>query len=279
MIHKELPTVFPWYSNIRNQNRYRENASKACGYKLISPKNSLLPFQILGETNETISSWKIYTLCGIEIDITNNISKILRRTYVDGRRLYYRGDELLSSAGTPLRLEANSYYSVITTNRNRHYSEVFCVPQDSFQVQERSNYIKIEFWNSCDIAPIMYKDGSETPWKQVIYIDTFIHTSEPEVEEDGERDGNDMLIPTFQRMVVRYRFTALVPDFVKIAITSLQMHDNIEVTTERDGRSGRVDRISATSSVDDSGAFSIIDVLLDQLVMTKTACCSNMELL
>lgn len=215
-----------------------------------------------------IISWKIITCCGTEIDVSNNIPLISKSMFSDGFRYFYAGDPLLFSANTPLDLPDGNYYSYIEFDRgDKMYSEVFTSQKD------RSPYMMIEFWNSCDIDPLVYSNG----WKQRMYIDSFIHASEPEVEEDGERDGNDMLIPTFQRMITRYRFSAIVPDYMKIALVSLQLHDNILITTEKGTRTGKVDRLSTSTSIEDNGAYSTTDVIIDQYVMVKKACCSNIE--
>lgn len=45
LLYNELPTVFPWYDKIGKQQRYRENAAKMCDYRLLNPRDRLLPFQ------------------------------------------------------------------------------------------------------------------------------------------------------------------------------------------------------------------------------------------
>lgn len=224
-----------------------------------------------------VSSWVIKSLCGTEIDISINTGALSTAMYSDGIRVFYNGSQLYFRTNTGdvvLKIPEGSYYSILEfQNGDTYFSEVFTVPEDGLE-----NYMKIEFWNSCDIAPIAYNNGAGG-WKQTMYIDSFIHASDPEVEEDGERDGNDMLIPTFQRMVVRYRFSAVVPDYMKIAIVSLQLHDNVWITTENETRSGRADRLSTSTSIDDNGAYSTIDAIIDQYVMVKKACCSNIDLI
>lgn len=403
-IFNELPTAFPWYDKKEKQQRYRENAQQACDYRLISPYDSLLPFQIkidyampenifgnddfversnvsastgtfdsvgadyteyvrtdyipvtggsrihwrtkevftnlcafydtdhnyvsgvtspgsatgntlvpvgasyvvfnvsrnptswkydkfvfsisLSEipklTPGAITGWSVISGCGgITIDLTDNVEySLFTKNYADGLRVYYRGDALYVpgySSSRKMDLPEGMYYSTIEfESGDIYFSEIFTIPGDRFKAGERSRYMKIEFWNDCDIEPIMYRDGSGT-WKQHLYIDSFIHASEPEVEEDGERDGNDMLIPTFQRMVVRYRFSAVVPDFIKIALVSMQIHDNIFIATENNTRSGKVERMSSSATVGDGGAYSTLDVVLEQYVLVKNSCCTNME--
>lgn len=234
-------------------------------------------------TPGNVTNWSIASCCGeIEIDLAPNIADRLGiKSFKDGIRVYYKGEALsVDSYGSVLKsldLPPGTYYSKVEFSRgDTYYSEVFTVPDDRFKIGERSRYMRIDFWNDCDIEPIMYNDG-EGGWKQYTYVDSYIHASEPEVEEDGERDGNDMLIPTFQRMVVRYRFSAVVPDFVKIALVSMQIHDNVFVTTENDTRSGRVERMSSSATVGDNGAYSTLDVVLEQYVLVKNSCCTDMD--
>ena len=111
-----------------------------------------------------------------------------------------------------------------------------------------------------------------------MYLDTFVHASEPEVEEDGEQDGDQRQIDRFQRMIVSYRFSVAVPDFMKIAITSLTMHSSVNVVTPKGVRSGSISDITISSNIEDDGAYSKVDVKLEETVMVKHGCCENMTL-
>lgn len=273
LIFNELPTAFPWYDKQGKQQRYRENAKQLCDYKLISPNNGLLPFQTITPTGTGIpTSWQIMTTCGdLAIDISNNIGKLKATETADGVYIEYAGDVLTflrQSVPENLSVPQGAYYSVITfADEKKIFSEIFyCVP-------DLSAYMKIEFWNGCDISPIMYAKG----FKQIIYIDSFVHTSEPEIEQDGERDGDDQIIPTFQKMVVKYRFSTMVPDYMKIALTSMQMHDEVYLTTENGTRTGKIERLTTSSTIETSGAYSTVDVVMEQAIITRTACCENME--
>lgn len=410
MIYGELPTVFPWYDDIRKQNRFKKNSEWSCDFKLITPRDALLPFQIkipyktnadksifdkdnpnnivtnnrvvvfdggfivdndyqrtihipvisnstlFIKTNKVISdllsfydeskifissivgntlkeveiltpanakyivvnfskdkntrlsdllmfsvtrtlaeevmpgnivSWKVYTLSGLEININNGVNKanLHSKNYIDGMRLYYFGEKLVfPSANAPgtyndFDLSAGSYYSVIEFENAVYYSEVFTVPNNRFRINEPNEFMRVDFWNTCDIAPIMYDSGSDIFWKQYVYIDAYVYASDPEIEIDGERDSDDLIVPTFQRMVTKYRFNSLVPDYLKIALVSIQMHDNIELTTENSVRRGKVDRMSTDTAIEGDGAYSSVNVIFDQYVMTKKACCTNMKIL
>lgn len=409
MVYGELPTVFPWYDDIRKQNRFKRNSEHSCPFRLITPRDALLPFQfripyktnadksifdknnpnniisnsrvvgsngtfvidneyqrtvhipipqatifiktrrvmpellsyynvsknfissVVGTDINTvltppanaryivvnfskdkdtrasdlldffvtntpsesvlpgdIISWKVFALSGLEIDITNgsNLSKIHKKQYQDGMRIFYYGEKLhffqdetsIPGEYNTFSIPSGSYYSVLEFDNAIYYSEVFTVPQNRFRLNEPNDFMRVDYWNSSDIAPIMYNPLDGRLWKQYVYIDAFVYASDPEIEVEGERDSDDLIIPTFQRLITKYRFTSLVPDFLKIALVSIQMHDNIELTTERSVRKGKIDRISTDTAIEGDGAYSSVNVIFDQYVMTKKACDKNMPL-
>lgn len=273
-IYNELPTAFPWYDKKEKQQRFRENAQKLCDYRLISPRTGLLPFEIRFNQNVTQPlNWELYDLNdNMVLSLAFNIPALKGIQMEEGFYCYYKGEPLIFHTGVrpdmPLKLPIGAYYSVLTFEDDvKYYSEVFTV------VEDLTKYIKIEFWNEGDISPLMYKASG---WKQVVYIDSFVHVMEPEIEEDGERDGTDQLIPTFQRMTVKYRFSVMVPDYMKVALTSLQMHDNVYLTTDNGNRSGKIERMTTTATVENSGAYSTVDVILEQLLLLKQSCSDEM---
>ena len=69
-IFKELPIVFPFYENHKQKDINKENVESICAFKLISPKNALLPFQIeIPKDKANPISWKIIGINGSEISI------------------------------------------------------------------------------------------------------------------------------------------------------------------------------------------------------------------
>lgn len=275
-IYNELPVAFPWYDNKAKQQRYRENAQQVIEYDLLSPYHSLLPFQINvpGHVNKPIK-WEVVSTCdGVKQDISKNISLLRAVQTADFTYVYYGGAEMdfrpSPEVSKLVGLKPGRYYSIITWGGGiAFYSEVFTV------VKDLKRYLKFEFWNGSDIAPVLY---SATGWKQTLYLDTFIHINEPEVEVDGERDFNDVVIPTFQKMSVKSQFNVVVPDFIKIALVSAQIHDSVTVTTQEGVRVGNVDKLTATPTAEPGGAYSMVEVKLEQVVMRRTACADEIEL-
>ena len=94
-LFSELPTVLPFYTDKRNQNRFKENVAKNCLSFLFSPKNALLPFVIqLPKNSPKPTSFKLISLNGQETDLSNNISKLKAIDFDDFAYCYYNGQIL-----------------------------------------------------------------------------------------------------------------------------------------------------------------------------------------
>jgi hypothetical protein len=288
LIFNELPTAFPWYDKIEKQQRYREHQTQATPFKLISPYDALLPFEVILTGADVLlpTQWLVYDSCGTQmIDLTANLSSLKGRTVDAGTYVYYNGEALTATLGTStlaLDLPPGDYYSMLIFGTSyTFFSEIFTVPLDRFSVNDPAvfmNYLKISFTNSCDINPVLYTGNNGQQFTQTIYLDTFVNISNPEFEESGEKDKNDNTIPSFQKMVVNYSFSVAVPDFVKIALTSLEMHTSINVVTKKGVRSGTMDAVTTSASVQDAGVYTVLDVAFRQIVMVKRGCCDNMSL-
>jgi hypothetical protein len=288
LIYNELPTSFPWYDKIEKQHNCRENVNISKTYNLISPQDALLPFEILIDTGAVLlaTEWHILDMNGnLVADISRNIPLLKGRTVDAGTYIFYNGEQLSITVGSgsqPLSLSTGGYYSrIMFGGVLPFYSELFRVPLNKFSVNDPDtavNYMKISYSNGCDIAPILYAGNNGEVFTQVMYLDTFVHTSEPEVEQDGEQDGNNRDIDSYQRMIVSYRFSLIVPDFLKIAITSLQLHTVVNVVTAKGVRKGTIDSMTISSTVEDNGAYSKVDVKFEQTMMVKHGCCDFMAL-
>lgn len=301
-IFQELPTAFPWYEGtIKKQNRYRFNVKSDDWAGLISPKNSLLPFEFwepyiidggMVNLGADVHEWKIFdlndnlvaTLSAASIALIHYIIKENRQYF------YFAGDALTVSGGAALNLSPGFYYSrveLVFSGGSSHltyfYSEVFRVPDCIFSTTSTPDqipFLKLEWWNNTDLRPIFYNDlVSGVPrFRNVIYLDTFVHQSEPEIQEDGEKDGNDVVIATFQKCLLKYRITELVPDYLKLALVVMSMHDHVKLTTEYGIRSGEMQTVTTNSQTEEGGAFSTVDIIFEEdVAMIKKACGDNMS--
>lgn len=272
-LFSELPTILPFYTNLRNQNRFKENVKKNCSFKLLSPTNALLPFMLqLPKNSPKPTSFKLISLNGQETDLSNNISKLKAIDFDDFAYCYYNG-QVLDFKFESIEQELNLtgiYFVEIKINNIKYFSEVFLMYEEIKQNDFGNNFIKLEFWDEADIEPIRYRND----FKQVIYLDTFIHTSEAEIEEETETDGLGNKIPTFTKLTIKQKIEVLVPDFVKNALMTLPMHNEIFVS-EQGKREGKIDRVKVIPSADETGAFSTVAIVFETDILTKTQCEDN----
>ena len=269
-LKKELPTVLPWYENLQNQIRFRENNKDVEIYRNItSVEEYFIPFVFkVPKGYGRPIEWKIKQMNGITIDISSQINLLYYIEYDDFLYIYYFGTY---GNGFSIGIPVVGYFWMEIKFPNAHpsygktyYSEVL------FAKCDRNTYLDIHFSNEGDIEPIRYRNG----FKQIAILDTFLHTAEPEIEEEGERDGENNLIPTFVKMTVRQNAEVIVPDYMKTALSSLQMHDNIWIGNGYNG-SGDIDRATVTAQTDETGAFSSVIIDFQTDVMSKKICDNN----
>lgn len=283
MLFDELPITFPWYKKLEQQNRYRENAEPYCDYQLISPVNALLPFQFIKTKNsETVNSWQILEAnSGALIAAITNLG-VLRFKNIEGKRYVTYPGGALTTAGGVMALPVGFYYSRIQfTGGETFYSEMFFVPAAGFSNSSDLNtdFLRLEWWNNTDVRPLFYNDlnAGKPYFRNVIYLDTFITASEPEIIQEGEKNGDDETVITFQKAFIRYRVHTIVADFVKKALHLMPLHSNIELTTPHAIRSGQIINVSVSSAMEAGGSLSIVDILFEQTVaMIKKNCADNM---
>lgn len=276
MIFNELPIAFPWYEEQALQTRFKSNFQGLAPWGLISPKNSMLPFELRNSEGLPPTLWKIRNIETLaEINITAQIS-LIRQAAVAGVEYFYFAGEIIPG----LDLPTGYYESFLGWGGVFNYSEIFYVPACNFSIGGTTpEFLKLEWYNDTDIAPIFYNDldGGGIPFfRNVVYLDTFIHASEPKIEEEGERDGNDEIVITFSKAFIPYRITDMVPDYLKKAMVLMQMHDHVFLTPQKSTRAGEIRRISMDSTLEEGGAFSIINIVLEEELLIKKGCGNNM---
>src|SRR4051812_24244710 len=132
MLFPELPIVFPWYPKIEQQNRYNENVEPVCDYKLISPKNALLPFQFTKSlAGIKPDVWEIYDINSNNpvANITDSIPLLQVRRLESKEYFYYDGQKLMAAFDLALSLGPGYYYSrLVFPGGDMYFSEMFYVP-------------------------------------------------------------------------------------------------------------------------------------------------------
>lgn len=138
-----------------------------------------------------------------------------------------------------------------------------------------ANYIKLEWWNSCDLGGIYYQGG----FKNRLYFNTNVGKPDYEYEVEEEYNGDGVLISTFKRLVKIYKFQVFVPEYVADALQLMQLHDNIELTFLDGTYSSSIRNIKCDVSFEDITndcmAVATISFQQDDQVI-KTNCCVNL---
>ena len=281
IIFNEIPGPFPWYDKIEKTNRYRKNCQGQQDYKLVAPKNALIPFQYrrLIDASE-VARWVIQRKdTGENIEITENIAQVKRVTLDIYDYFYYGGGALLQG-GQPLNLAPGFYNSgLIFSDGSKCYSEQFWVPPNSFNVGDTDiGFLKLEWYHIAgDISPFYYSDKVDglPVFRCVVYLDTFVTESEPVVTQTAVKDGDDNDVPTFIKVEIPYKINLFVPDFLKKALVLVQLHDTINFSSADGVSSGQINSIAAQIQSEAPGCMSVVDLLFLQLLSVVNRTCSS----
>lgn len=264
MLKTELKLPFVWYNAINKQHRYRPQNTGGEPFCLISPNDRLLPFQIKRATPasaDAITEFKLYNLQGSpQLDLLSKTSLL---------EIKHTGtDEYITYKGAPLALTiaAGCYYARIIKGSDSYYSETFQVYDDV------NGFIKLEWYNTCDIDPLLYQTG----FKALMYVDTYTEAIPPEVHEEGENSSEGEFIPTLQRIVHKHKIELFAPDYLLDALTSMQVHDTIYITDYTDAVQAQRIKVSPEYSENYAGNCKIEFELPGSY--TRTNCCSNIVL-
>lgn len=277
-LFSEIPTVLPFYTNKKNQNRFKENVAKNCPFILFSPSNRPLPFMIkLPKGSPPPQAMFLYNCDdSVYYDLGENIPKLKAVDFDDFAYCYNNGQVSWTYGGHKMNFNG-MFYLFIQISNEVYFSEIFCMSEkigaNKFGTPTfTEDFVKITFWDLKDIDPIRYRND----FKQEIYLDTFIHTSEPEIEEETESDGLGNKIPTFTKLIIKQKIEVVVPDYLKNALMTLPMHDIVEVN-EGGKRIGEIDRVKVSPSTDETGALSTVEVVFETDILTKTQCEDNKQ--
>lgn len=279
MIFNNLPIAFPWYDSLNKQARFTADKEGFNSISLIAPNDAILPFQLYRPTSGQLPVyWAIYNMAGaLVVDLMPFLPNLNVKTINGNDYFWYVADSAMNlDPGGSSTLAPGCYYMRMGFPDGLGlFSETFKVPEDQFSAFTGStcNYLKIEWSNDGDIYPIYYTDG----FVNVCYLDSRVTSSEPEIDEETQKDGNNIDVPIFQRAAIKYRITAFVGDFLKIALSTLSMHDSVILTTPNALETGEIEQPVFSSQVEDGGFISQVDIVFEQdLLMTSTLCPQQM---
>jgi hypothetical protein len=126
MIFDELNTSFRFYDDLDKQNRYKENCASVCEYKLLSPIDTILPFQFKVGYEPSLSLSSAYVRCEEDDSIVVDISVYLSLNFNSTTSfIYVTGEELSLKDAIP----CGSYYLHLVLSSDsgeyNYYSEIF----------------------------------------------------------------------------------------------------------------------------------------------------------
>lgn len=296
MLFDNLPLPLPWYDTILKQDRLRPHVNEATQFAQLAPKDGLLPFQFRKEaTSELPTTWVIKCVSDatredymnghtdtVVVDLGAFITTALEWGTLDEED-YFMFLDVENGAGLigalPDGLPAGLYYMemIFLETVEKFTSEIFRVPDERFEWNDMGTckFPRFKWRNDGDMSPIHYR--SDDTFFNYLYLDSFITASEPEIEIEGLPDGKNELIPTFQKGVIKYKISALLPDFAKVALYIMQMHGVIELTTEYGVRTGTLKNIDVTASPTSDEAYSVVTITFEQMsLFVKTGCEAEM---
>lgn len=152
-------------------------------------------------------------------------------------------------------------------NGKKLFSEHFNIK--AFSSEARSGFLKIDFSNSFDIQPVLYREG----FRQNVFLSTFVDRMLPELEQEMQKDGENNEVPIFQKLVQRLQASDLVPDFLKVALLTVPMHDSVKIDCER--YTGEINRMQITATPEEMTGLNDVSLRFEIDTSVKTNCEEN----
>lgn len=294
MILDELKVPFRWYEDVSRLLKNTDDG-QSFRFKLITPKDRLLPFMFRYPNDASITfpqTWKVYNSVSgaLVIDLAAFVGPYLDYYKFDiYDYVVYKGQDL------EIELPEGYHYSVIEMSDGRIItSEDFwidCDAEGSVMGEDFSDdfnedfgplistgglpkYTKIEWWNNCDIGNLLYQTG----YHNILYLESGLERSEPQIIEEGSEDGKKDFVPTFIKYIDNIRFTDFVPEYIITALLPVGMHRNVVITTAKNLYTGSAKNFRCTHEWQNS-QFGIIECKFQQeTTFLRANCCTNNEI-
>lgn len=139
-----------------------------------------------------------------------------------------------------------------------------------------ANYIKLEWWDTCDIGEIHYSDNG---FKNKIFLDTDIAKPSYDILEEGAENGDGVFIKDYSRLQKIPQIQCYVPEYLADALSLIPLHSNVRLTYTNGLYAGLVRNCSVNVEWDEGNndcmALVTIQFQQDDQVV-KTNCCLNL---
>lgn len=263
-------SVLPFYTD-RNEQDFRKSYSFGEIYPLYSPKDRLLPFQILvphGNLPFSVTQVRIFTPDG-EMAVAEISSNLLDGGLTIMRYAASGYDIIYYPSMMPMGVELpeGQYYAMLVCNAGAwtYYSEVFTV------VSNLKPFLKIEWWSESDIVADGWRiayTGLNLQFKNVLYLATELGKPDYEFEEDGEqRDG--FFFPEKMLSEKTYKFIFLASEYICDVMRFIRMADYIRIT-DKYGREYKCDTFLMTPKWQTQGNIASVEVEFQTDTVAKT---------
>ena len=270
-----LKNVLRFYDKKEKQNRYYGYVNgNLRTWRLYCDVYLLLSFQI--EVSTSASDFVVNLVDADDetsvnitsyFDTTGTDANLYLQTFDDFKYLIYNRSKNLTST-----IPQGIYYLHVVCGGSNYYSEVF-------HVSDLSDKLIIDYYHSSDIDGIDYTNGDYAQFSNKLVVDTKLNRPRHEYEEDGTEDGEGEFLPTFQKIVKRYRFIFYAPEYIVDAVMLLPLHDTINVATAN--ATNQNENLTNTKSwvvdVDwnDTKGFAKITCEFHTEAITLTPCANN----
>ena len=224
----------PFYDSLSKQQAAKWYAYGQA-YEFPVPAGFILPFQIIaGRTGNAITSASIVKVSdGTSTDILSQLQSTgierVQPTGEDFDLIIYPGTIAITYD------QVGYHYLVLSDGVDTWYSDYFC------SVGSTADLIRISYWHLQEefCVPggfVRY----QAPYKSTLYLCTDIGKPSYEYNEEvAERDGRSLKLK--QTSFKRYRFNAILPEYLTDAMRLISLHDEVEIYNYRDHRTYSVD--------------------------------------
>lgn len=277
-LHYGIKQPVRFYNSLNQQNRFRKGAG-ATVFKLISPNDYILPFQIRRPAGVMpITVFKYVSVeDGSEINLLTAIASFELETFPfsDFDQIVHYGSESHSAI-----VPEGDYYLEVSDGVSTWYSEVISVIDFDTTLQTSSCVLsKIEYWSTCDIADVYFRGAKQ--YKNIVYLDLDIGKPNYPYNEEGTQDAEGNFKEDYKRLDKQYFIQGVFPEYFLDAITQLPLYTGttgtVEITTHR-GITGDVDTIAVNPEwQDDYGVWAKTDILFVTEYIFKANCCDSEE--
>lgn len=141
-----------------------------------------------------------------------------------------------------------------------------------------TNYLKLEWWNSCDLGEIYYTGG----YRNRAYFETEVGKPDYQLEQETEPNGEgvDVILSQVRKKI--YQFEVYVPEYMVDALVDMALHDNIRITYTNGLYSSAIRNVQVIPNWEEMSSDCMATVIVkfqqdDQLV--DNSCCTPMDVL